>query len=341
MTHPTKTNTEPPKQPQKPTPTIDVLKPIQHTYPYEEFIPELNLNTPKPSPHRVMSSRILEEDTENIRNNLGAIEVDGEYAAKTKGEKCDEITEMLQRSAIAVVESSQSAKAIMDHILAEGVNCLSINPMGGMQHLITFDSFENKKSIMESRWLERWYSTIRNVNNISASLCRETWISVVGMPLIAWGYKNFYNVGSIFGRVISVNQKNFESAKIMIYTDCMFEINTKIAMEIDDITYDIFISERQTHWCSCQMAIPRKQMDSSHENQSKTQSPSSGKLLESQEQEKFKSPVTYDESQKNQKADLGNSENINQTPELSCTNANNAIKAPDTSDSPSQELILN
>lgn len=120
--------------------------------------------------------------------------------------------------------------------------------MGGMQHLLVFDSFEDKKAIIESKWLERWFITIKNVNTHSATLWRETWINIYGVPLIGWSYENFYDIGSLFGRVLSVNYKEFDCAKVMIYTDCMFDINTKIAMEIDEETYSIYVSEKQAHW---------------------------------------------------------------------------------------------
>lgn len=68
-----------------------------------------------------------------------------------------------------------------------------------MLHLITFDTFEDKKSLIESEWLQRWFSKLINVNTRSVSLWRETWVNIYGVPLIAWGYDNFYNIGSMLG----------------------------------------------------------------------------------------------------------------------------------------------
>lgn len=120
--------------------------------------------------------------------------------------------------------------------------------MGGMQYLITFDSLEDKQSILESKWLDRWFSSIENINNQSAALWRETWINIHGVPLVAWGYEIFYNIGCIFGKVISVNHMQFDNAKVLIYTDCLFDINCKISMEVDDRKYIIYISEKQQQW---------------------------------------------------------------------------------------------
>ena len=196
-----------------------------------------------------MSSRTLGEDTNKVRESLGSIEIDGDYVAAIKGKYCKEQEEMLQRSAIAIAASSQSSSMIMNNILSQGVHCLKIKSMGGLMHLIVFDTFEDKKAMMESKWLEQWFLTIRNVNNHSSSLWRETWLKIYEMPIAAWGYENFYNVGCIFEKVISVNYKfEFDCAYVLVITDCLFEINGKVSMEIDENHFPIFVSENKGQW---------------------------------------------------------------------------------------------
>lgn len=97
--------------------------------------------------------------------------------------------------------------------------------------------------MVESKWLENWFSDLRNVNDFCAARCRTTYITVYGVPLIGWGYENFYNISGIFGRVISVDYYKFECSKITVLTDCLFSINCKMIMEIEDKQYTIFISE--------------------------------------------------------------------------------------------------
>lgn len=158
---------------------------------------------------------------------------------------CDENVEMLQRSALAIAPSSQTSESILNAILSEGVNCLTIKSMGGMQHLLIFDTFEDKKQMMESEWLLQWFMKITNVNDQSATLWRETCISIYGVPLIAWGYKNFFDIGCVFGRVISVDYKNFDCANVRIFTDCLFDTSCKISMEIEGKSYAVHILEKK------------------------------------------------------------------------------------------------
>lgn len=74
-----------------------------------------------------MFLRALGEETEKCRRSIGAIDMDWDYVAAIKGTKCEENLEMLQRkSDIALSPSSQSSKVILNHILSEGVNCLTI-----------------------------------------------------------------------------------------------------------------------------------------------------------------------------------------------------------------------
>lgn len=193
-----------------------ILKPLQHPFPFDKTFPQkANTSLLHPSTHRFMSSRTLGEDIENIRESSGAVDIDGDFIASLKGKKCDENTEMLQISVVAVAMSSQSSEAIMDAILAQGVNNLSIKPMGGMLHLITFVSSKDKQAMIEGKWLDQWFLTIQDVNSQSSSLWRETRLNIYGIPLVAWSYKNFYNIGCIFGRVSS------ETTKILIVLMCL------------------------------------------------------------------------------------------------------------------------
>lgn len=166
----------------------------------EELNPSHNKKTlPKPSKQRIMSSRALGEDTEMVRESLGEIDIEGDFVAALKAKKCDEKEEMLQRSSIAIALSAQTSEMLMNIILSQGVNNLSISPMGGMQHLITFESMDDKEAMLESKWLDQWFESISEVKNNSSTLWRETWLCVYGVPLVAWCYENFYNIGCIFG----------------------------------------------------------------------------------------------------------------------------------------------
>lgn len=204
-----------------------------------------------------MSSRLLVENTERVRDELSTSEIEGEEIITIKGSRIHDHDELYTRSVIGTTTSSLSSSQILDHILAEGVTSINIKPIGGLLHLISFESYEDKKAMIESHWLEQWFSDLRNVNDICSAKWRKTYIRIYGVPLIGRGYENFYNIGSIFGRVILVDNTNFECSNLIILTDCLFSINCKLAMEIGAKQYIICIAESYAQLASIETPQPQ------------------------------------------------------------------------------------
>ncbi|XP_048494804.1 uncharacterized protein LOC125494938 [Beta vulgaris subsp. vulgaris] len=195
------------------------------------------------SKHRVMSSRVLGEDTEKVRDEISIGEFEGDQILKIQCSQNEEYSKVLERSVVGVACPYTPADVIMEHILSEGVNNLSIQTMGGMLHLITFESLEEKEAMLKCEWLLRWYQDLRNVNSRSASLWRETWLTIYGVPLIAWSYETFYNIGCIYGKVLSVDYSRKDLGRIMILSDCFFTINNPILIEVNGKVTKVFVVE--------------------------------------------------------------------------------------------------
>lgn len=60
---------------------------------------------------------------------------------------------------------------------------------------------------------------------------------------MAWSYENFYNIGCIFGRAISIDHSRFDHTNILVFTDCQFKINAKLALEMNEREYKVFTIE--------------------------------------------------------------------------------------------------
>lgn len=97
--------------------------------------------------------------------------------------------------------------------------------------------------MIESKWLETWFTKLNDINDESTLTWKETTIKIYGVPLRGWGYQNFCNIGCTFGRVISLDYSSFEYARVSIISDCLFVINCKMAIEIDGNLSTIFILE--------------------------------------------------------------------------------------------------
>nr|CCA66197.1 hypothetical protein [Beta vulgaris subsp. vulgaris] len=195
------------------------------------------------SSKRIMSSKVLGEATERVREEMEIGEMDGEQYLWIKGKKNPELEELLKRSVIAVAIAPSPSSIILDHILAEGVSCVKIKPLGGLLHLLSFDSIEDKKAMVECQWLQRWFVEIRDVSESNAAIWRETWITIYGVPISAWGYENFFEIGSIYGKVQSVDYSRMDYARVLVITDCFFQINHPVLFSVEGKNFKIYVSE--------------------------------------------------------------------------------------------------
>lgn len=112
-------------------------------------------------------------------------------------------------------------------------------------HLITFESIEEKAAMIESEWLDRWFVDLRDVTVNIAQKWRNVSISIHGVPFMAWNYENFHKIGSVFGRVVSVEYANLDGAKVSLISDCLFKINCKMWLQIGEIFFPIFLFETE------------------------------------------------------------------------------------------------
>lgn len=223
------------------------LKQSHQTIPPQEKDPVPECFVFVPDTVRRMSSRILGEEVESTLDDLIVKKINGEETIVIKGVKCKENEELFNRSSIAFAHVSQSSNQILEHILKEGFLNLTIKPMGGLLHLITFDTLEDKKAMIESKWLDRWFMEVRDINPECGSRWKETWIRIYGVPLSGWGYDNFFKIGCIFGRVQSVEYSSFEYARVLLITDCLFNINCQMMIELEGKHSKVFVSEERVN----------------------------------------------------------------------------------------------
>ncbi|XP_057249213.1 uncharacterized protein LOC130590681 [Beta vulgaris subsp. vulgaris] len=238
-------NTSHPKPPTpKPSPT-NTIQPNQLFEPIpEHFEKEI-------SKLREESSKLLGQDTVKTRDQITLEDFDGEQLIAIKGKVSQENEELFSRSAIGIANSSSTSEVIHEHILAEGVNCLRVKPLGGMAHLIIFDSIEDKEAMIGSQWLLRWFNNIQNVHGDCTTQWRQAWITIYGVPLSAWSYENFFQIGNIYGRVLSAEYSRMDYAKVLIFTDCFFQINNPLIFTLEERKFKVFITEECTSYgCS-------------------------------------------------------------------------------------------
>ena len=154
--------------------------------PSQEYEPQPDFLENNPmSEERILSSKLLGEEVLSARKNVGADDFDGETVCVVKGTTNKENDEMFDRSVVGIATAPSHSNSILDQILAEGVLCLNIRPLGGLLHLITFETKEDKQAMIDSQWLLNWFSELKEVDKNISAIWRETWINILGVPLAA------------------------------------------------------------------------------------------------------------------------------------------------------------
>lgn len=106
---------------------------------------------------------------------------------KIKASEVEDNREWLKRSAVGIAFGSATSDVIETQMLREGVRGIRVRSMGGMKHLLTFESEEHMKIFMEeySEWLEQWFEEVRIWNDRETTMWRTTWVTCIGVPVHA------------------------------------------------------------------------------------------------------------------------------------------------------------
>lgn len=70
------------------------------------------------------------------------------------------------------------------------------------------------------------------------------------MPLHAWCYENFLNIGCIWGQVLAIEEvavecQSYEKCRLNIITDCHYSLNEKVILEVDGQSFMLRIIEEE------------------------------------------------------------------------------------------------
>lgn len=100
-------------------------------------------------------------------------------------------------------------------------------------------------------WLGSWYEEINPWMGEQAKDERFVWLSCFGMPLNAWSYSTFKDIGNIWGQFLMVDENtlkesSFVRAKILIATDHAHPIHGHLEMIVDKAKYHIRILEEES-----------------------------------------------------------------------------------------------
>ena len=113
--------------------------------------------------------------------------------------------------------------------------------------LLTFPTKDDMDNMLANgrEWLNEWFE---EVLEWKLGMCvkpkRTIWIKCFGVPLNVWNPRNFINIGSIWGEIISLDiaaskLTTFECGKVKVETSSMEAINREIILQLSGNRYQI------------------------------------------------------------------------------------------------------
>ncbi|KAI8005249.1 hypothetical protein LOK49_LG08G01506 [Camellia lanceoleosa] len=134
----------------------------------------------------------------------------------------------------------------------EGVNFVTIKPLGGVKVLLQFNTMEDMKEMLQGSrwWLETWFDEVYEWHCREFTLSRRVWLAIEGVPLNAWNSATFTKISSNWGRVFSVDSKTssrmeLERGKVVVETNFKNSIDGFCKLKVGQFLYDVRVSEME------------------------------------------------------------------------------------------------
>ncbi|GMP47644.1 hypothetical protein CsSME_00015299 [Camellia sinensis var. sinensis] len=141
---------------------------------------------------------------------------------------------------------------IEEAMRTEGVNFVTIKPLGGVKVLLQFNTVEDMKEMLQGSrwWLETWFDEVYEWHCREFTLSRRVWLAIEGVPLNAWNSTTFTKIASNWGRVFSVDGKTssrmeLERGKVLVETNFKNSIDGFCKLKVGQFLYDVRVSEME------------------------------------------------------------------------------------------------
>ncbi|KAG5520652.1 hypothetical protein RHGRI_033285 [Rhododendron griersonianum] len=164
----------------------------------------------------------------------------------------------LQMSAVGKLINFCHVNTLQDLFISNGIWDAQIRHMGGLNVLISFDSFESLNEFLkdETKVLSRWFSSVQAWDNQKIPSSRCVWISCYGVPLNAWCSSTFIEIGKLWGDVIKLDELTekfiaFDKGRMFIITDYLDCINEVVHIKINGVIFPVKVIEdpmAETSW---------------------------------------------------------------------------------------------
>ncbi|OMO64598.1 hypothetical protein CCACVL1_21648 [Corchorus capsularis] len=156
--------------------------------------------------------------------------------------------EWLERSAMGILRSPFYYNLIQDSLCRQGIG-VAIALMSDIQLLLTFLSKEEMGTFIQDyrEMFQTWFDDIIPWKENIVERYHHVWIKVEEVPLLLWHEKFFNEIGSYWGKVLSIaevtiNRKNFTAAWLKLEVANKRSIPSVLEGEINGVKFRVEIS---------------------------------------------------------------------------------------------------
>lgn len=160
----------------------------------------------------------------------------------------------LSMSAIAKLPSQRSLESLREAFISEGVWNVQIRQMGGNFVLLTFESTDHMKSMLEGGglcWLLNFFDEVKQWEPEPVTeYYRVVWLNCYGIPLNVWNVDTFFSIGRLWGEVITLDEdtstrSSLSVGKVKISTKAFEVINHIVNLELNGKVFPVRVVEEQ------------------------------------------------------------------------------------------------
>ncbi|KAJ4823456.1 hypothetical protein Tsubulata_019688 [Turnera subulata] len=177
----------------------------------------------------------------------------------------------LARCAVGVLHHPADMESIQHVWALHGFKEVKVSDLGGNKVLVCFTTKEAMIEFTQTmpEWVQLWLSTLKPWQRGEHITNRRCWLSIRGVPLIAWCNDFFSLVGSLFGTMIRVDsatehREHLEEARVEVLTLQREPMSKHLKVKITGMLYDVYVVEIPKVAFPCSIADDRHMADNGH-----------------------------------------------------------------------------
>jgi hypothetical protein len=160
--------------------------------------------------------------------------------------------QILKRSFVGFLRPEVQVKVIRTTLLMEGLQNISVIPMGGSMVLLQSTRAGELERIIKAKeeWIGVYFFNVKPWSPNLVNQKRQVWVKVFGIPLHAWGDTLFRVLGERFGEFVDYDEataarSRMDVARLKFSTSIRSRIEVPVVIAVLGITFEVWVVEEE------------------------------------------------------------------------------------------------